>query len=90
MKKSLDNQEHQFILDLRRDYNVALAEIGLIEFQLSEIEKSLLELKAKKDNALIKCQEYKTKELKFAEKLFEKYGSGNVDIETGEIEINNS
>ena len=59
-------------------------EVNLID-QLGNIEYQIQTLKLQKDNLTNEIVKLQTKSQKFGESLQQKYGDGNINIETGEF-----
>ena len=59
-------------------------ELNLID-QLGNIEYQIQTLKLQKDNLTNEIVKLQTKSQKFGEDLQQKYGDGNINIETGEF-----
>ena len=59
-------------------------EVNLID-QLGNIEYQIQTLKLQKDNLTNEIVKLQTKSQKFGENLQQKYGDGNINIETGEF-----
>jgi len=59
-------------------------ELNLVD-QLGSIEYQIQTLKLQKDNLTNEIVKLQTKSQKFGEDLQQKYGDGNINIETGEF-----
>ena len=88
MLKQLTPEELQLIKDLQIRYNQSIIELGSIEFQILTYEKYISALKIEKSNLISDLNSIEQKEKEITDKLVEKYGSGNINPETGEITIN--
>ncbi len=76
--KKLTQDELQEISSLRQEFDSLVGNLGLIEFQIlelelqkSEIKKQIIDIKAKETNIL--------------NSLNQKYGDGSISLETGEF-----
>ena len=83
--KKLTEEEIAQIKEMQTQYNKFVFELGSIEAQLSEIANHRITMETEKANTLndIKSLTFREKELLTT--LQEKYGVGNINIETGEI-----
>jgi chromosome segregation ATPase len=83
--KQLTAEELQSIQDLQTQYNKFVFELGSIEAQLQGLlqQKSLIE--AEKNNILGDIKTLGDKEKELVTTLQEKYGTGNINPQTGEI-----
>jgi hypothetical protein len=69
--RKINEEELDFIKTIQLNYQNIILQIGQIE-----IEKNIL---------IKKTEELELKSKEFLDKLYEKYGDGNINIETGEI-----
>jgi hypothetical protein len=76
--KKLTQEEIQQVTELRNEYGQLVTELGTVEIQITNLNKL-------KEDIFSKFKEYQTKEQKIANELEEKYGSGQISIETGEV-----
>jgi len=83
--KQLTPEELQQIKDLQAQYNKFVFELGNIEAQLQSLlqQKSLLE--TEKDGVMSDIKTLGDKEKELITVLQEKYGTGNINPQTGEI-----
>ena len=83
--KQLTAEELQSIQDLQTQYNKFVFELGSIEAQLQGLlqQKSLIE--AEKDGILSDIKTLGDKEKELVTTLQEKYGTGSINPQTGEI-----
>jgi chromosome segregation ATPase len=83
--KQLTTEELQSIQDLQTQYNKFVFELGSIEAQLQGLlqQKSLIE--AEKTNVLSDIKTLGDKEKELVTSLQEKYGTGSINPQTGEI-----
>jgi hypothetical protein len=81
----LTTEELDQIKELQQQYNKFVFDLGSIEAQLQNllINKKLIE--DEKTNALADIASLGDKEKTLVTSLQEKYGVGNIDIQTGEI-----
>ena len=76
--KKLTEEELNEVKQIRQDYTNLVYALGEIELQQISINKEKQRLLEVQSSLL-------EKEVQIANKLQEKYGQGNLDIETGEI-----
>jgi hypothetical protein len=83
--KKLTTEEIEQIKEMQTQYNKFVFELGSIEAQLAEmaIQKTFME--SEKSNTLGDIKSLTEKEKELLATLQEKYGVGNINIETGEI-----
>lgn len=81
----LTQEELQSIKDLQTRYNQTAFEVGNIEIQLSTYKKYITSLEEEKSNLFKDIASIEEKEKELTNKLVNKYGSGNINPETGEI-----
>jgi len=77
-KKVLTQEELQEVKDLQIENSNLISQFG-------ELEVVIQNLSLKKEELIIKLKELKDKEVKIGQILQDKYGDGNIDIETGEF-----
>lgn len=83
--KKLTTEEIDQIKELQTQYNKYVFELGSLEAQLSEITNHKIFMESEKANVLNDIKTLTTKEKELLTSLQEKYGVGNINIETGEI-----
>ena len=81
----LTQEEITSIKDLQVQYNKAVFELGSIEAQLHYLLSQTESLKTEKNGILSDMNKIGEKEKELVDSLQEKYGAGNIDLETGEI-----
>jgi hypothetical protein len=81
----LTPEELKSIKDLQSSYNQVIFEIGATEAQLIAIQDQMLKLVEEKKNLVSDLKTIEKKESELIASLQEKYGTGNINIETGEI-----
>ena len=83
--KQLTTEELQTIQDLQTQYNKFIFELGNVESQIQGLlmQKSLLE--TEKENVLSDIKTLGEREKELVNILQEKYGTGNINPQTGEI-----
>ena len=83
--KQLTQEELQQIQELQKQYNQFVFDLGSIEAQLQGLlaQKGLLE--KEKDGVLSDIKTLGDKERELVTMLQEKYGTGNIDPQSGEI-----
>jgi stress response protein YsnF len=77
-KKVLTQEELQEVKDLQIESSNLISQFG-------ELEVVIQNLSLKKEELITKLKELKDKEVKIGQILQDKYGDGNIDIETGEF-----
>ena len=83
--EKLTQEELQSIKDLQARYNQTVFELGSIEVQISTYEKFITSLKEEKLNLIKDINLIEEKEKEITNILVERYGSGTIDPNTGEI-----
>jgi hypothetical protein len=83
--KKLTSEEIISITDLQKQYNTNIFELGSIEAQISLITAQLKALEAEKNNILNDLNKVGEREKALVDSLQEKYGAGNIDLESGTI-----
>ena len=81
----LTPEEVQQIKDLQSRYNQTILEIGAAEAQLIVFQESIEKLQEAKKGLVSDLKTIEQKESELVKSLQEKYGEGNINIETGEI-----
>jgi flagellar biosynthesis chaperone FliJ len=81
----LTTEELQSIKDLQSKYNQTIFEIGASEAQLIAFQQGIDKLQKAKEGLLSDLTTIEQKESELVKSLQEKYGQGEIDIETGEI-----
>ena len=77
-KKVLKEEEISGLKDLKKQYRDLTEATGIIEMQS-------LNLELKKEQIKEKLKSLQQKEIKLAKKLEDKYGNGEISLETGEF-----
>jgi len=77
-KVLLTKEEHQIIKDIQQLEQSVVTQLGQIEYQI-------LALELEKDKLKSSIDEVGEKGRKLGENLQQKYGDGNINIETGEF-----
>ena len=83
--KKLTSEEITSITDLQKQYNTNIFELGSVEAQISLITAQLKALEAEKNNILNDLNKIGEREKALVDSLQEKYGTGNIDLESGTI-----
>lgn len=83
--KKLTAEEIAKIKELQSQYNKFVFELGSMETQLAELAHYKKTLDDEKSNILDDIKTLGTKEKELLSTLQEKYGTGSINIETGEI-----
>ena len=81
----LTPEELQSIKDLQSKYNQTIFEIGAAEAQLIVFQQHIDKLQEAKKGLVSDLTTIEKKESELVASLQEKYGQGNINIETGEI-----
>jgi len=76
--KKLTQDELQEISSLKQEFDSLEGNLGLIEFQILELELQKSEIKKQ-------IIDIKTKETNILNSLNQKYGDGSISLETGEF-----
>ena len=83
--EKLTPEELQSIKDLQSKYNQTIFEIGAAEAQLIVFQQNIDKLQEAKKGLVSDLTTIEKKESELVASLQEKYGQGNINIETGEI-----
>ena len=83
--KQLSPEEVKSIKDLQTKYNKTILELGSIESQIISLKKQLKVFEEEKLNVVSDLDKISEVEKELIDALQEKYGAGNINIETGEI-----
>jgi hypothetical protein len=83
--KQLSPEEVKSIKDLQTKYNKTILELGSIESQIISLKKQLKIFEEEKSNIVNDLDKISEIEKELINALQEKYGTGNINIETGEI-----
>jgi hypothetical protein len=83
--KKLTTEEIAQIKEMQTQYNKFVFELGSIEAQLAEMDVQKTFMESEKANTLNDIKTLTVKEKELLTSLQEKYGVGNINIETGEI-----
>jgi oligoribonuclease NrnB/cAMP/cGMP phosphodiesterase (DHH superfamily) len=81
----LTPEELQSIKDLQSKYNQTIFEVGAAEAQLIVFQQNIDKLQEAKKGLVSDLTTIEKKESELVTSLQEKYGQGNINIETGEI-----
>ena len=76
------------IKELQTRYNQTILEIGAAEAQLIVFQENIEKLQEAKKGLVSDLKTIEKKESELVASLQEKYGTGNIDLETGEITVN--
>jgi len=83
--KKLTEEEIVKIKEMQQQYNKFVFELGSIEAQLNEMVNHRITMETEKANVLNDIKSLTIREKDLLTSLQEKYGVGNINIETGEI-----
>ena len=83
--KKLTEEEIKQIKEMQAQYNKFVFELGSMEAQLAEITAHKTTIETEKSNILSDIKKLGERERELLATLQEKYGVGNINIETGEI-----
>jgi hypothetical protein len=81
----LTQEELQSVNDLQRKYNQTLFEIGVAEAQRLALQDQIEKLTTTKRELLKDLESIEQKENELTKSLQDKYGTGSINPETGEI-----
>ena len=84
-KKKVSKEDLTKMNDLRNGYQQIVAQLGQLELQINDSERVLNGLKEAKAQLLSQYENRKEEERKLLDSMNEKYGMGNVDLQTGEF-----
>lgn len=85
--KKLTTEEIDSIKNLQKQYNTHIFELGSVEAQLHLLLAQTKSLEVEKNNILTDLNKIGEREKELVDSLQEKYGAGNIDLETGEISV---
>lgn len=86
MSQKLTNEEITQLKTLQSDYAKLIAQLGQVEISVLVLEKQIEQIKqTQKDPLYIRLGEIQQQEADVAKQLTEKYGDGQINLETGEI-----
>ena len=83
--EKLTLEELQEFKDINIKYQQFIFDLGILEVNIHEIKNQLDELNAERTNLLFDIKSIITKQQELSNKLGEKYGDKQVDLETGEL-----
>ena len=83
--KQLTPEELSQIKDMQAQYNKFVFELGSVEAQLQNVLATKELIETEKSNVLEDIKKLGEREKELVNGLQAKYGTGNIDIETGEI-----
>jgi hypothetical protein len=83
--KKLTEEEIAQIKEMQSQYNKFVFELGSMEAQLAEVKFHQTNIETEKSNILSDIKKLGEREKELLTTLQEKYGVGNINIETGEI-----
>jgi len=83
--KKLTEEEIAQIKEMQQQYNKFVFELGSIEAQLAEMAAHKEFMDLEKANALKDIKSLTEREKTLLSTLQEKYGTGNINMETGEV-----
>jgi hypothetical protein len=81
----LTQEELKSVKELQSKYNQTLFEIGVAETQRLSLLDQVEKIEANKKSLLKDLDTIEQKEAELAKSLQEKYGTGNINPETGDI-----
>jgi oligoribonuclease NrnB/cAMP/cGMP phosphodiesterase (DHH superfamily) len=81
----LTQEELQSIKDLQSRYNQTILEIGASEAQIIVFQENIEKLTEAKKGLVSDLKTIEQKESELIQSLQEKYGQGNINVETGDI-----
>ncbi len=80
---TLEQSELDEVKDLQGKYTDVILRMGQTALQVEQLDTALEELKEKKEGLIQEHQELRTTENEMVQRLTEKYGNGNLDVNTG-------
>jgi hypothetical protein len=83
--KQLTPEELSQIKEMQQQYNKFVFELGSVEAQLQNVLATKELIETEKSNVLVDIKKLGEREKELVNGLQAKYGTGNIDIETGEI-----
>jgi hypothetical protein len=83
--KKLEEAELQQIKEMQQQYNKFVFELGSVEAQLQNVIATKTLIETEKSNVLEDIKKLGEREKELVNGLQAKYGTGNIDVETGEI-----
>jgi len=83
--KKLTPEELSQIKEMQQQYNKFVFELGSVEAQLQNVIATKELIETEKSNVLVDIKKLGEREKELVNGLQAKYGTGNIDIETGEI-----
>ena len=83
----LTPEELQSIKDLQSKYNQTIFEIGASEAQMIAFQQGIEKLQKAKEGLISDLTTIEQKESELIKSLQEKYEQGSIDLETGEITL---
>jgi hypothetical protein len=83
--KQLTPEELSQIKEMQAQYNKFIFELGSVEAQLQNVLATKELIETEKSNVLEDIKKLGEREKELVNGLQAKYGTGNIDIETGEI-----
>ena len=83
--QKLTNEELQEFKDVYQGYQKAIYDLGALDLELSKVKKRLDELNVEKIDLLSHIDVLDEQQVSIANKLGDKYGMKQVDLETGEL-----
>lgn len=86
-EKILTEQEITSLKDLNKKFGNTLNSIGDIEIKLNLLKQKEVELLKDKEGLLSDYNTLRMQETEITSQLLEKYGEGQIDIESGKIEL---
>jgi len=83
--KKLTEEEITQIKEMQTQYNKFVFELGSVEAQLSDMASHRITMETEKSSIIGDLKSLNVREKELLTTLQEKYGVGNINIETGEI-----
>lgn len=81
----LTEQEVQKVQELQNNYATITAQLGQLKIEMILVNEQLKRLTELENNFTAKYLSIQTDEEAFAKQIAEKYGDGDINIETGEF-----
>lgn len=83
--QKLTNEELKEFKDVYEGYQKAIYDLGSLDLEFSKVKKRLDELNGEKIDLLAHIDVLNEQQVSIANKLGDKYGMKQVDLETGEL-----
>jgi hypothetical protein len=82
---TITNEEKEQVQKLQEKYSELTVKLGQITMEVSDLETMLTNLNDLKNTLLVEYTNARNSEKAFIDSLSDKYGNGNLNLETGEF-----